>query len=284
MTLDERKALLLAIITSIVIVIAIIAYGYHDHYNAVRSISGSPGSTFYLPLPPNPPPFTQNPNVGSREPITITLTVTTPEPEYVPASVRDEVVRVVMNSTVIKEILGDKEFSVSKVLPLASIEGELIGGCAIVNFPDLKLVWLEFNATDNRGKHLEYIGWIKQLVVCVDLRSKTVTGVTPILGTTEVPELPESISPRAKELVEKALDTVEKHLAKKYGLKEDEVTLKLIAIVNGIAGVKIYPKAKGKLDHEIIISVDVKMMKVIEELEYTPRTVHVVFVTTTITG
>jgi hypothetical protein len=128
-----------------------------------------------------------------------------------PASLREEVLSIVKNSKIVREVIGQREFSVSSVLPWINEEGSMVGSCALIDFPSP--VWLEFNASDPKGRPLEYIGWVKQPTICVDLASKKVVGVNPSFSVSNVPgQLPASMSPQARMLVERVLNVAKKFL------------------------------------------------------------------------
>ncbi|BEP16834.1 hypothetical protein PYJP_01860 [Pyrofollis japonicus] len=206
---------------------------------------------------------------------TITMTQQRAPLPSVPAELREEVVNVIMSDAKLKKIFGSKKPNISGILPLMDREGNLAGGCAIVSFSSPS--WLEINEVFD-GKHLQYIGWVKQLTICVNTSSMKIVDARPSLSTRNVPkELPNSISPETKKLVERILSTAKNFLGKQYGLGEDDVDLIFYGAFNNIAVVVAAPKAGGKLiNTEILMKIDVKNMKVTEAYAYTPKRVSVV--------
>lgn len=249
---------LVQLVVVVVVAAAIIAVAAFNYDDVVKYINPPPKT------PSTPTPF---------QPVVSPLHPT--ETPSMPASLREEVLSIIKNSKMVKEVLGQREFSVSSVLPWISEGGNITGSCAVINFPSP--VWLEFNASDLKGRPLEYIGWVKQLTICVDLASKKVVGVKPSISTSDVPgHPPESMSLQARMLVEKVLNIAKKFLQEEYGLKEDGVNLTFYGVLDGVAAVLATPKTGDKLHNvEILIKIDTKSMEVIEAHKYTPHEIYV---------
>jgi len=256
-TLGGKRAAYLALIALTATVATVVAAMNYD------------GIVRYIKPPPQTPP--------APAPFKPMITASSPAGQALPPDVRQRVISIVMNSEIVREILGEREFNISGVLPWTRRNGNMTvtGGCALISFP--RPVWLEFNATDLRGRPLEYIGWVRQLTVCVDLTTGEVAGVGLSLSTRNVPrQLPETMSPRARMLVERALDVAKKFLEEKYGLSEDEVNITFYGIKNGVAVVVATPKTGDKLAKvEILMKIDVENMEVIEAYKYIPQEVYV---------
>ncbi len=185
-----------------------------------------------------------------------------------PASIKDKIVHIALRDDAIRKILDKSTFKVANVLPSTDTEGKLVGGCALISFP--KPIWLEFNTSDAHGRPLEYIGWVKQLMVCVDLSREEVSGIVPSLGLREVPrEPPPTASTKAKELFKASISTAKKFLQETYGLNESAMELVFYSIKNGVAYVSAKPKTNDKLQSVIILlKIDAKNMEVIEAKKY----------------
>lgn len=248
MSLAERRSLLLAIIASVIVAVATLAFSYH----VTRVIPELPTT----PTPPTPP----QPPYTPPQPIIQPLSCREAYNVVGPASdVFREFCVIVMSSEETRRILENKTYTVLNIDQLTGAKGELGIACGLISF--LRLEWLEFNATDTKGEPLEYIGWAQDLRVCVDFKSKRVVGVEWTLPLKIGGQLPESMSPRARVFVEKALSITKSYLAGRYGFKEDDVTLTFYAVVNGIAYVKVKPKTGGE---ELVVKVDVESNRVIE--------------------
>ena len=184
-----------------------------------------------------------------------------------PEDVREQVLSIVENSNEVKMLLKGKTYRVNSVLPWMDEEGHLIGGCAVVSFPEP--VWLEFNSTHTTGEPIDYIGWVWQLTVCVDTREGRVAAIVPSLNTRNVPSrIPATASQRARLLAERALEAAERFLAEHYGLKPDEVELRLYGILNGVAAVTAAPKSGGGHGYaEVFVKINVTNGEVVEALK-----------------
>ncbi len=256
MYIAGRRLVQLAVV--IVVVVAIVAVAAFNYDDIVKYINPPPQT------PPPPVPF---------QPIVIQSNFTgTPS---MPASIREEVLSIAMSDRIVKEALKRREYSISGVLPSTNERGDIVGGCALVSFPNP--VWLEFNVSELDEGPLEYMGWVKQLIVCVDLSSKKVVGINPSLGIRNVPsQLPESMSSRARSVMEKVLGVARKFLLEKYGLREDEVNLTFYGVRNGVAIVVATPRTGDKLHRvEILMKIDAKNMEVIEAYKYVPHEIYI---------
>jgi hypothetical protein len=255
MSILKIRSVTFAIIVAI-IVAGILAYSYND--DVIK----------YINPPPKTPPSTPKPFK------TITIRAQQAVPPSLPAEWRERVVRTALSDVRVKRILDHREFNVSSVLPWIDRKGNLVGACVVVNFPSPS--WLEVNELFD-GKQLQYIGWVKELAICINTTSNKVVDVKPSLSFRNVPkELPASASPRARTLIKKVLIVAKNFLARHYNLNESDIDLTFYGILNNVAAVVASAKTNSKLINvEILLKIDVKKMKVIEAYKYIPHEIYV---------